>query len=283
MRKDNTMKFQFLGTAAAEGIPAIFCECAVCQEARAKKGKEIRTRSQALIDDVLLIDFNADTYMHFLNNDIIGSKIKTCLVTHTHMDHLQPEELTMRLPGFGNNQSAETLTFYGSDSVGKKMSEALYEGRNAKSYRFEHAAMYKPFEADGYRITAMYAVHDPTSGPYIYLIEKDGKTVLYAHDTGYFHESVWNYLAATKPYIHLASLDCTAANEPVMGYDAHMNLNLNIRVRDRLIKMGCADDKTLFVCNHFSHNGKEVLYDTFRKIAHKHGFLTSYDGMILNI
>ena len=45
------MKFHFLGTAAAEGIPALFCECAVCKEAREKGGRFIRTRSQALIDD----------------------------------------------------------------------------------------------------------------------------------------------------------------------------------------------------------------------------------------
>ena len=56
------MKFRFLGTAAAEGIPALFCECAVCKEAREKGGRHIRTRSQALIDDDLLIDFNADSY-----------------------------------------------------------------------------------------------------------------------------------------------------------------------------------------------------------------------------
>lgn len=277
------MKFHFLGTAAAEGIPAIFCECEVCQRAREKKGREIRTRSQALINDELLIDFNADTYMHFLNNDIVGGKIKNCIITHTHMDHLQPDDLTMRLPGYGYNQSAETLTFYGSNSVGIKLSEALYEGRNSKAYRFECVEMYRPFLADGYKITPMYAIHDLTSGPYIYLIEKDGKTVLYGHDTGYFHESVWEYLEKTKPYIHMASLDCTAANEPVMGYDAHMNLNDNIKVRDRLVEMGCADEKTIFVCNHFSHNGKDVLYDTFSKIALEKGFLTSYDGMELEI
>ena len=52
------MKIQYLGTAAAEGIPAIFCDCKTCQKARKLGGKEIRTRSQAIIDDRLLIDFS---------------------------------------------------------------------------------------------------------------------------------------------------------------------------------------------------------------------------------
>ncbi len=42
------MKIKYLGTAAYEGLPAIFCECDTCNEARKRKGKNIRTRSQAL-------------------------------------------------------------------------------------------------------------------------------------------------------------------------------------------------------------------------------------------
>ena len=60
------MKIQYLGTAAAEGIPAIFCECETCKKTRERGGKNIRTRSQALIDDKILIDLPADTYLHFL-------------------------------------------------------------------------------------------------------------------------------------------------------------------------------------------------------------------------
>ena len=51
------MKLRYLGTAAAEGIPGVFCDCKVCREARTKKGRFIRTRSQLLLEDELLIDF----------------------------------------------------------------------------------------------------------------------------------------------------------------------------------------------------------------------------------
>ena len=57
----------------------------------------------------------------------------------------------------------------------------------------------------------------------------------------------------------------------------------NIEVKERLLKMGCADEKTIFVCNHFSHNGKNADYEDFKAIAEKHGFLTSYDGMEIEI
>ena len=79
------------------------------------------------------------------------------------------------------------------------------------------------------------------------------------------------------------SLDCTQANDEVMSYIGHMNLNDNIRVRERLIKIGCADENTMFICNHFSHNGKNVLYDQFCSIAKMYGFETAYDGMEIEI
>lgn len=60
------MKLTYYGTAAAEGFPALYCHCDACERARKSGGKNIRTRSQALINDDLLIDFPADTYMHEL-------------------------------------------------------------------------------------------------------------------------------------------------------------------------------------------------------------------------
>ena len=75
------MKIQFLGTAAFEGIPAIFCDCEVCKRSMESGGRNIRTRSQAIIDEDLLIDFPPDTYMHFVGNGILPEKIKNCIMT----------------------------------------------------------------------------------------------------------------------------------------------------------------------------------------------------------
>ena len=50
------MKIRYMGTAALERIPAVFCNCETCQRAMAAGGRNIMTRSQALIDDRLLIE-----------------------------------------------------------------------------------------------------------------------------------------------------------------------------------------------------------------------------------
>ena len=60
------MKLTYLGTAAAEGWPAAFCNCDGCRAARRLGGRNIRTRSQALVDDALLLDFPCDAWLHAL-------------------------------------------------------------------------------------------------------------------------------------------------------------------------------------------------------------------------
>ena len=117
------MKIQILGTAAAEGWPALFCNCEACRRAREKGGKNIRTRAGTLIDDQLLIDFSADTYGNALRFGLDLSRIHTLLVTHDHEDHLYAEDLGTRYTWFAHldARSPETLLVYGNDRVGSQV------------------------------------------------------------------------------------------------------------------------------------------------------------------
>ena len=72
------MKIQYLGTAAAEGWPALFCRCKACKEAARLGGKNLRTRSQAIIDDCLLVDFPPDTYLHMLRDGLTCRSSAMC-------------------------------------------------------------------------------------------------------------------------------------------------------------------------------------------------------------
>ena len=81
------MKIQYLGTAAAEGLPALFCDCETCRKAREIGGKEMRTRTQLVVNGKLLLDFPPDTYTHALNYSLKLGQIQHLLITHSHMDH----------------------------------------------------------------------------------------------------------------------------------------------------------------------------------------------------
>ena len=276
------MKIQYLGTAAAEGVPGIFCDCENCKRSKELGGKNIRTRSQAIIDDRLLIDFPADTYMNYLKWNIPLDKIRTCIITHSHMDHLYPVEIEMRITGYAHISSGEPITFYSAES-GYEMLKSVIEKYNIseKDVKIKLVKPFEPFEAEGYRITPVKATHDEKSTPVIYAIEKSGKSLLYANDTSELCDESMRCLKNFDKPFDVISLDCTEANHPTVPYVGHLNLNKCESVREEFKKDGIADEKTLFVLNHFSHNGKDVVYDDFVKIAAGKGFITSYDGMTL--
>lgn len=277
------MKLHYWGTAAAEGIPALFCRCDTCLEARRRGGKNIRTRSQALVDDRLLMDFPADTYAHCLTYGFDLSGISHCLITHSHSDHLYPADFEMRRPGFYSHLGElPALEVYGSagamEYAGK---EGDAHGDHVGNSVFFHAL--EPFcrqKVGDYTVIPLPARHDASSHPFFYWIEdKQGKALLYGNDTGFFLDEVWAFLEKETLHMDFVSLDCTAGDVPVMGYDSHMNLNDNIRVKDRLTEMGCATAATRFCCTHFSHNGEAVLFEEFSRRAAEAGFLTAYDGL----
>lgn len=277
------MKLQFLGTAAAEGIPALFCDCERCVRSREIGGRALRTRSQAIIDDTLLIDFPSDTLAHTYHSNLDLLKVKHCLITHSHEDHLYPSDLVNLRPGFAHLPEGWHLRFYGSEKVGSKILPML-QGKilDMNVASFHPLAPFDTVELGDYTVTALPGRHAPYSGPLFYQISNGGKTVLYAHDTHYFFDEVWDFFERTKPRFDLVSLDCTNACLP-LTYVGHMGLAENAQVRARMLEMSIADEKTVFVCNHFSHNGTNVVYDDFVPLAAAEGFLVSYDGMILNI
>ena len=75
------MKFMYLGTSASEGYPAYFCECENCKKARKLGGKNIRGRAQAIINNELLIDWNADTLSRINKYGFSFSRLKAVIIT----------------------------------------------------------------------------------------------------------------------------------------------------------------------------------------------------------
>lgn len=271
------MKLQYLGTAASEGIPSPFCDCALCRRARRKGHKEVRTRSQAVVDDLLLIDFPADTLWHAIAYKVDLTRVRNCLVTHVHSDHLYPAEIGNLGRGFAHpSPGTPPFCFWGSEDTEKALAEELtgMESRAA----FRRLTPFQPTEIKGYTVTALKAAHG-TPHPYIYLITRRDQALLWAHDTDLFPEETWAYLAALKGRLSFVSLDCTEGAGPIRYDGAHMDLARCVACRDRLIAEGPADKGTRFCLSHFSHNGSRAAWAEFSKIAKKQGFSTAFDGM----
>ncbi len=282
------MKLLYMGTAAAEGIPAMFCHCPLCVRARVLGGKNIRSRSQTLINDDLLIDFGPDSFWHACRYGLDFGNIKYLLITHAHEDHYMPSELDYRHEPFAHMRKEgedappplEICISKGSFAYeGARYSENAYLANDPDAYIFRFAEAFIPMCLGRYTVTPLTANHAPGFEALIYLISDGEKTVLYAHDSGLLPEETLDYLKQTKPHVDFASLDCTGmASGHNTGGGKHMNLERNTVTRDQLTALGCADGKTVFCCNHFSHNGKST-HEELEQIMAKHGFMVSYDGM----
>lgn len=271
------MKLKFLGTAAAEALPSLFCRCERCKLARERGGREIRTRSQAIINDCLLIDFPSDTYTHCTENGIDLSVINTCIITHVHFDHIFPWELYhLKIGNSVLPEDYEGFHLYGSEDIVDKFTDQV--NRTNDRLKVHTVKPFEPFELCGMKITALKAKHG-TPHPYFYMIEDGDKAILYAHDTELFPDETWEYLKSCDVCFDIVSLDCTGgAAEYIEKYN-HMYLGQNKICRNMMLDLGLANENTRFILNHFSHNGPDVNYKEFREIVEPLGFEVSFDGM----
>lgn len=274
MQVVKTMKIQWLGTAAAEGWPAMFCQCDACIEAQRRGGRNIRSRSGALIDENLLIDLNPDLLYQKQRFELDLGKVEDIVVTHFHSDHLTPRYLGLMFPVMAHRKSEKPIRIHGSARVLAMLEDhggrvELIETKNGES-----------FEAGGKLVTPLPAVHGgPDSQAQFYLIRKGGAAILYAHDTDLFCDEAWAILEREiKKPISLLSVDCTNGPLPHANYRGHMGFEQDVEIRRLLMEKGLADEKTVFVSNHFSHNG-HVLYEEASERMKGEGFLISYDGM----
>ena len=278
------MKITFLGTAAAEGFPAVFCNCEHCQRARALGGKNIRTRSQTLINDDLLIDLPADTYLHFLQNGIRGDKIGTLLITHSHSDHFYPAELEMHGSCYAHGMEAPTLNIVCSMDVAKILMQSLatMDQKVVSTLTVHVAKPFVPMTLGAYEITPLPARHAFGETALIYLIRQEGKTFLYAHDTGYLYDEVFDYLEKTQLRPNGISFDCTNGSIPIKDTGSHMGFETIIRVIDRLRAMGAVDETTAMALNHFSHNAAPI-QEEFERLAAPLNCAVAYDGFVMEL
>ncbi len=271
------MRITFLGTAAAEGWPALFCECRACQRAREKGGKNIRSRSSALINNDLLIDFPPDTYMHTISNGIFLSRIKYLLITHSHQDHFYLEDLALRAPPFAHIEGKKILRIFGNQSVVGRIKNHRLEG-DKTMIECRVLRSFEEVKIEEYRVLALRADHQEGEECLIYLVNNKGKTLLWGTDTGFFPEDAWAALKKRK--VDIAVLDTTSGPHSTPGY--HMGIPEIIKVREKMIKEGVADGKTLFIATHFSHNGG-LLHEELEEVLQPYGIIPAYDGFQINI
>lgn len=284
------MKITYIGTAASEGLPALFCQCPVCTDARKNMGKEFRGRSGICVNDKLLVDFPPDIYYGAARAGVNLAEIEDIVVTHSHEDHFDAYELsTRREPVYCKRTQPGKIRVYGNMSTGAKLNgyvPGTGEGHGeSHGLVFDYAKSFEPIEtAAGITVYPLPADHDKHQECRMMLLIENatGKTFLYGHDTGLFPQETVEFLKGKR--CDLISFDCTNVLLGDENDRNHMGIKADLRMRNILMENGTADENTKFIVHHFSHNGfipngEYCPQQKFEKIAADNGFIMSYDGM----
>lgn len=283
------MKLKYYGTGGGGGIPEIFCDCPVCRHAREFGGKDIRTRSQAVIDDKISIDFPVDTYLHTAYCGLDMRRIKNIIITHAHYDHFLTQDLFSRPQGYEG-----ALNVYCTPASSTKMCEtidarenAYAEGRRVRTSDFQveyhPIEVGVPFEIDEYRITPLKAHHAQGVQSVMYVIDNlaEDKHILWAHDTGPFYTSAWDWLKTYEHVFDFVSLDCTLGRGELITA-AHMDIIGCYETKEKLRELGLLDDHTKVYLSHIGH----LLHRTHEELAAEAaelGMTPAFDGLTVEI
>ena len=283
------MKLQFLGTGAAEGVPAIFCKCDVCQELRRRGEKEFHTRSQYLIDDELGIEFPPDAYYHALRFNVDLTKVKHLLITHSHMDHFYAHDFILRGYKYTSERSLP-LTIYGNAEVVKVFQECTRREMKdsvAPNYTIKEISPFQSFFIeDKYVVTPLLAQHSKEEEALLYLIEKGDKTYLHLTDTGRLPKATLDYLEKhcnTKgKTVDFVTFDCTFLRATAGEVSRHMGLEDNKAMQEEFIRRKTVNEHTRYAITHYSHNGTP-LSENLEEMGKEYGYTPAFDGLCVEI
>lgn len=278
------MKTIFLGTGSANGLPDVFCSCNYCNFLRKFKGKNIRKRSTFLLGEKILLDFSPDIRTQILENEIDFTKIKGVVLSHTHNDHLDIQELIKiknPMDIYVNKSSENWLKEQIKVGIKPKHQENLKE--KIGHLNIVPMEYHKPFAIDEFEIIPIEAKH---TGLNVgergtnFIIRKDGLTRLHASDTGVYPDHTFQFLKDFK--FDDIIIECTFLDFQKDNSDHLDILSLN-KVLNQLQEFECIDEKTPITVTHFGHDPKKT-HQEIRELMKLLNFNISvaYDGMKLH-
>ena len=273
------MRLTYYGTGAAEAIPALYCSCKICENARTEGGREIRSRHLTTVDGDIQFDLSPDFFYHITVLGMEPRNIRHLVVTHAHSDHFAPDPLNLRRTPFALTEVLP-LHLICNETVARQAEAAMEKGYSGSSVDLTSIKPYTPIQLDDETtITALPAHHAPEAGGgYIYLLERKGKRLLYAHDTGIPKDEVFDCLAGQA--LDAVSLDCTGAY--LGAGEHHMHIPGCETVVRRLQESGALKKDAKVILSHFSHGGGATQAGLEME-ARKRGWIAAYDGLAIEI
>jgi phosphoribosyl 1,2-cyclic phosphate phosphodiesterase len=250
----------------------------------------LRKRSALLIDDDFLIDLGPDIMAAALMHGLSLARLRYCIQTHEHDDHLDPAHFGSRSPLCGvpdaprlayyatRGAIAEASTVLGTRATDDGLLDpAVADRLNLEAHVI---APFETFAVGPYRVAAVPAVHDPRLVCVLYAIERDGRSLFYGIDTGPLPATTWSWLRLEGWRFDVAVLDHTfgTAGRSTGHLNGEQFLEEVAAMRDEGL---LADDARIFA-HHLAHHSNPV-HPELVDFAAARGYGVVHDGLMVDV
>jgi len=268
------MQVRLLGTGGSDGIPAFYGNDRVSAHARKVRGKEMRTRSAALVDGTLKIDLGPDTLCQLNAYGLEARDWTAAFFTHSDGDHLCLSELQYGLFPFVECEDLE-FTIYANETVCGLINERYPKWpidlvRTYKNQTYLH---------EGYEITPVEATHTVGEECHNLIFAKDGVSFLYGTDTGVYSEATFEVLAGRQ--LDALVIECSDGKYKT-PYVGHMDLAQCVEVVGRLRSSGALRPGAQVVTTHHTAGG-DLTHAELEEILRPYDIVPGFDGMVIEI
>jgi len=206
------MRIKFLGTSAGWPLPRLGCECKICSS---KDPRDKRTRSQLLVNDILLLDIGPDTYLHLSDSKIDPLKIKYAAITHEHSDH------TFGLWDLGHIYNSQKINIILAEPTYKKISRLFFYNE----YKITKNKAEETMKIDNLVVTLLPVNH--TDSSFGILVKEKNKSIFYAPD----FKSIPVATISKVRYLDIAILD---GSELKIATPTHQPIEENFKLSKKL-------------------------------------------------
>lgn len=283
-------KIVVLGSAAAEGIPAIFCNCDTCKAAWRNGGKDFRLRTSYQLGEFVRVDFGPDAMVQEMRYQLHSERLRHIIVTHSHEDHFDTTLFNYRKSCFSKVAPDNVLNIYGGAGVVRKINQSAWNSGKTIGFHGDFSCLQMqvhelyPFQSIElpdvdmtiYPLKANHMVQIATEEPMIYVIRWGEKHIMIANDTGYFCDEDWEYLANMNVTLDTVLNDCTGCFFD--NRNNHMSGKYVLETKQRLTEIGMVNADTRYFVNHFSHNGHGT-HAQLEEYYNPHGIEVAFDGL----